>query len=53
MVTGLYCGGDKLNHSTQEGATIYNNLTDTQSSGTSNTTSTVQFIPRQCNKCLL
>ena len=43
---------DTVDWSTQ-GQTILTDITDPQPSGTSNITSVVQFIPHQCNTCVL
>ena len=55
MVARLHVGGDSephVNQSTQ-GETILKDITDPQSSRTSDIISTVQFVPHQCNTCLL
>ena len=55
MVARLHAGGDTEHHvqpSTQ-GEAILKDVIDPQPSRTSDIISIVQFIPHQCNTCLL
>ena len=55
MVTGVHDGADTTDTVdwSIQGQTILTDITDPQPSGTNNITSAVQFIPHQCNTCVL